>query len=84
MVAKALHVSLENDHRAVDDAEATAHIFLALAERCKEQGITALEQINEAGKATPDMIKKMPTYHVILLAKNETGRVPLPLQLVLR
>ena len=77
VVAKALHVSLENHHRAVDDAEATAHIFLALAERCKEQGITALEQINEAGKATPDMIKKMPTYHVILLAKNETGRVNL-------
>lgn len=35
-VAKALGVSLENHHRAVDDAEATAGIFLKFVEMLKK------------------------------------------------
>ena len=77
VVAKALNVSLENHHRAVDDAEATAHIFQALSRKCMDQGICTLKEVNEAGASNPEAIKKMPTYHVILLAKNETGRINL-------
>ena len=38
VVAKALNISLENHHRAVDDAGATAEIFVKFVEMLKEQG----------------------------------------------
>lgn len=76
-VAKALGVSLQNHHRAVDDAEATANIFLKLAEQLKADQITNLDMVNSMGEQSKNAIKKMPSYHVIILAKNETGRVNL-------
>ena len=77
VVAKALNISLENHHRAVDDAGATAKIFVKFVEMLKERGITTLKDVNRFGDANPDAIKKMPTYHAIILAKNEVGRVNL-------
>ena len=77
VVAKALNISLENHHRAVDDAGATAQIFVKFVEMLKEQGIETLEEMNHFGAANPDAIKKMPTYHAIILAKNDVGRVNL-------
>ena len=77
VVAKALNISLENHHRAVDDAGATAEIFVKFVEMLKERGITTLKDVNRFGDANPDAIKKMPTYHAIILAKNEVGRVNL-------
>ena len=77
IVAKALGISLENHHRAVDDAAATAEIFVKFIEMLKERGITTLKEVNEFGKTNPDAIKKMSSYHVIILAKNEIGRVNL-------
>ena len=76
-VAKAVGVALNHHHRAVDDAECTAKIFEKFVLLLKERGITNLEQVNELGKASDDKILKLPTYHVILLAANETGRVNL-------
>ncbi len=76
-VAKALNVSLENHHRAVDDAEATAHIFTAFVEKLENRQVVTLDQVNELGSMSVENIRKMPTYHVIILAKNETGRVNL-------
>ncbi len=76
-VAKALNISLENHHRAVDDAECTAQIYLKFMQMLKENGIETLAKINEEEKATPEAIKKMPTYHCILLCKNDIGRVNL-------
>lgn len=76
-VAKTLGVSLVNHHRAVDDAEATAEIFVKLIEMMAKDGITTLAQINEKGKASPDIIKRLPTYHGIILAKNNVGRMNL-------
>ncbi len=76
-VAKAVGVPLGHHHRAVDDAECTAEIFLDLVRRCGEKGIEDLEQLNEAGQSTPETVRKLPTYHIILLIKNETGRVNL-------
>ena len=71
VVAKALNVSLENHHRAVDDAKATAEIFVKFVEMLKQQEITTLAGVNEFGATNPDAIKKMPTYHAIILAKND-------------
>ena len=76
-VAKTLGVSLENHHRAVDDAEATAEIFVKLIPMMAKEGITTLAQMNARGKASPDIIKKLPTYHAIILAKNNVGRMNL-------
>lgn len=77
VVAKELGVSLENHHRAVDDAEATAGIFQRLLERLKQQGITNLEEVEKKAKLGPEAIKKLPTYHIIVLAATEVGRVNL-------
>ncbi len=70
-------VSLENHHRAVDDAEATAHIFLKLVERMTDKGATTLAELNEMCTASDEKIRKSPSNHIILLAKNETGRINL-------
>ncbi len=76
-VAKALKVSLENHHRAVDDAEATAEIFLKLCDRLNAQGVTTLAGMNELNQNSDETIRKSNSFHVILLAKNEVGRVNL-------
>ncbi len=76
-VAKSLGISLENHHRAVDDAEATAEIFMKFTAMLSEDGITTLMKINELGVSSPDIVKKMPSYHAIILAKNDTGRANL-------
>ena len=77
IVAKALNISLENHHRAVDDAAATAEIYVKFIEMLKERGMTTLKEVNAFGDMNLDAIKKMPTYHAIILAKNEVGRVNL-------
>ncbi|WP_194608822.1 PolC-type DNA polymerase III [Clostridium vitabionis] len=76
-VAKELHISLENHHRAVDDAGCTAEIFCRFVEMLKNRGIRTLGELAEKDRMTPDMIRKMPTYHIILLAKNDLGRINL-------
>ncbi|MGN0159513.1 MAG: PolC-type DNA polymerase III [Brotaphodocola sp.] len=76
-VAKALNISLENHHRAVDDAGCTAEIFVKFIEMLRDRGVEDLDHLNEMSKLSADMIKKLPTNHVIILAKNETGRINL-------
>lgn len=76
-VAKALNISLENHHRAVDDAGATAEIFVKFVEMLRSRGVENLDQLNEMSELSPDTIKKLPTHHVIILAKNEVGRINL-------
>ncbi len=76
-VAKTLNISLENHHRAVDDAECTAWIFVKLIQMLEEKDIHTLAQLNALGAASVDLVKKAPTYHAIILAKNDLGRINL-------
>jgi len=76
-VAKALGISLENHHRAVDDAGATAEIFVKFVKMLRERKIENLDQLNAKSQMSGEMIKKLPTHHVIILAKNEVGRINL-------
>ncbi|ADL04444.1 PolC-type DNA polymerase III [Lacrimispora saccharolytica] len=76
-VAKALVVSLENHHRAVDDAGCTAEIFVAFVKMLRERGVETLDELNGLSTMSADMIKKLPTHHVIILAANDVGRVNL-------
>lgn len=77
VVAKALHITQEHHHRAVDDARVTAEIFVKFVEMLRERKIESLAQLNQYGAHNADAVRKLPTYHVIILAKNETGRVNL-------
>ena len=74
VVAKALNISLENHHRAVDDAGATAEIFVKFVEMLKKDNITTLKEVNHFGDRNVNAIRKMPTHHIIILAKNDIGR----------
>ena len=73
VVANALHISLENHHRAVDDAGATAEIFVKFVEMLKDRGIYDLAKLNQFGENNADAVRKLPSYHVIILALNEVG-----------
>ncbi len=77
IVAKALNISLENHHRAVDDAGATAEIFVKFIEMLKDRDIHDLKGLNRFGASNGDAIKKLPTYHAIILARNDIGRTNL-------
>ena len=76
-VAKTMKISLVNHHRAVEDAEATAEIFEKMIRMLEKQGITDLKALYERTHSAPEIIKKKPSYHAIILAKNEVGRVNL-------
>ena len=76
-VAKAAGVPLGHHHRAVDDAECTALIFVRFVAMLKEKGITDLDTLNHEACVDRNWIRKAPSYHAIILAKNEAGRVNL-------
>ncbi len=76
-VAKALGVSLENHHRAVDDAGATADIFVEFIKMLRKMGLETLDQLNALSDLSVEAIRKLPTYHIIILAKNDLGRINL-------
>ena len=76
-VAKTLNISLENHHRAVDDAECTAWIFVKFVGMLGEQGVDTLAQLNGMGADSVELVKKQPSYHAIILAKNDLGRINL-------
>ncbi len=76
-VAKALNVSLENHHRAVDDAGATAEIYCKLCVMLKKSEITKVKEIDKLGRLSVEAIRKLPAYHAIFLAANDIGRVNL-------
>ena len=76
-LCKHLAVSLENHHRAVDDAQATAYIYLKMAKMLEERDIFDLDKLNEAGKLDDEAIKKLHQYHCIILASSEQGRINL-------
>ena len=76
-VAKALGVSLENHHRAVDDAGCTAEIFVKFIEMLRERGMSTLDEVNAMGVSSAQNVQKMPTYHAIILATCDQGRTNL-------
>ena len=76
-VVEAMGCTLANHHRAVDDAGATADVFVRFLECFKKKNIRDLDELNTYSAMSVDAIKKLKTYHIILLAKNEIGRINL-------
>ena len=71
-IARHLNVILENHHRAVDDAKATADAFVKMLEILKSEGKIKLADLNTAYDLRKSAYKN-PAYHIILLAKNQQG-----------
>ncbi len=76
-VCKELNISLEHHHRAVDDAGATAEIFLEFARRFVRQGKTTLRDLAVMDRLPAAAAKNLRYYHCVLLAANDVGRVNL-------
>ena len=72
IVAKHLGVKLENHHRALNDAMATAGIFLKCLDLLCEKGVQTIEGIEKAFSSHFDYTKA-DSYHAILLVKNYIG-----------
>lgn len=76
-LCKQFNVSLEHHHRACDDADATARIFIKMLDMIHKKGVNTIADLNVMGSASPETIKKAKTYHGIILVKNDIGRVNL-------
>ncbi len=72
IVAEHLGVSLEGHHRAVNDAEATAEIFIKFIDMLAEKGIINIDEINVLASRTVNY-NKLKANHAIILVKNHTG-----------
>ncbi len=68
---KQLNVSLENHHRAVDDANATAEVFLKVMEELNRNREYSFDNINEI--TVPLNQNKNRTFHLTILVQNMTG-----------
>lgn len=71
-LAKHLGVILDNHHRAVDDAKATADAFVKMIVTLREDGKTEIAKFNDEFDLR-DAAKKNKAFHIIILAKNQTG-----------
>ena len=71
-VANYLRLGKFNHHRATDDAEILAKIFIALCDRLgADYDIHDTKDINT--KIAGGDFKKLPSYHQIIIAKNQVG-----------
>lgn len=71
-LTKKLGIKLENHHRAVDDAMATTHLFIALLNMLADREIYDISNLNEKLKDDIEIIKQT-SYHVNILVKNYVG-----------
>ncbi len=77
VVAKDLGVSLENHHRAVDDAGCTAQIYLKLQKMAADKGIKYIDELDSLTGDPVSRVKGQHNYHAVMLALNDEGRVNL-------
>ncbi len=73
LAAVTSHLKIKNSqhHRALADAEATARVYLHCVGLLRDKGARTLEDVNKLcdnGDSNREML-----YHIILLAKNQTG-----------
>lgn len=71
IIAKYLNINLVNHHRAVDDAKATAEIFIKFLELLMKKGVGDIVDVNDIVLGKNDL--KGESYHIIILVKNLVG-----------
>ncbi len=69
-IAENLGITLEGAHRAINDTRATVKVFLKMQEDSKNKGI---DEYGYMYTNISDEVKKLPYYHIIILAKNYVG-----------
>ena len=67
---KALGLALEKHHRAVDDSQATANMFIIFLEKYKEKGIEYLKDINKGFEVN---VKKQSLKNIMVQVKTQEG-----------
>lgn len=72
-VCKRLSISLENHHRAVDDAEATALALIKLLDMIRDKGVRTLPAVVKDNVLTEGKKSKYKTNHIVILAKTQAG-----------
>ena len=72
IIATNLRIKLDVAHRALDDVKTLVKVFEVMLEKLKEQGVTKLNDIDAISSKNMN-IKKLPTYHAIIIAKNSVG-----------
>ena len=71
-IAKKLNIKIENHHRALDDATATAKLFVYFIGLMKDRDISSIYDANE--KLIKEFeFKKIRPYNITILAKNYEG-----------
>lgn len=71
-ISRFLNVSLVNAHRAVDDANATAQIFIKLLSMIKDLSIENMDALNDYYRSHMDFTKLF-SNHIIIFARNLEG-----------
>ncbi len=71
-LTKKLGINLENHHRAVDDANATAQLFIYLLNILNDREIYDIGKLNEILKEEIDLVRQS-SYHINILVKNIVG-----------
>lgn len=72
-LAKHFKVPLINAHRAVDDAEATAHVLLAMFEHMNQLNVHSIDGILRYAQNSDREVKKLRAAHAVILTKNLVG-----------
>ncbi|MGK0576317.1 PolC-type DNA polymerase III [Macrococcus capreoli] len=71
-LAKKYGVELTQHHRAIYDAETTAHIFVKMLKQIEQLGVTNHNEI-DAKLSNQDAYKRARPMHVTLIVQNQTG-----------
>ena len=67
---KTLGLALEKHHRAVDDSQATANMFIIFLDKYKEKGLEYIKDINVGFEVN---VKKQSLKNVMVLVKTQAG-----------
>ncbi len=71
-ITKHLKIVLNDHHRAVADAEATARVFIHFLSMLKDKEVMTLKEVNRYAIANYDYTQ-LETFHVILLTQTQAG-----------
>lgn len=71
-ISRYLNVSLNNHHRAVDDSNATAQIFIKFINMFNDLELSNMKDLNEYSKENM-AIGRLNSNHIVVFAKNLTG-----------
>lgn len=72
IIAERLGIKVDVAHRALDDVITLVKVFKVMIEMLKEKGVVIVDDIDKLEKGKVDL-KKLPSYHAIILAKNYVG-----------